>query len=370
MKSFKYFIFGIIAYMFMSMNVLASDDSVMNITSLDELEKCLNTNGICKLTSDIVVDEALLVKGNVTLDLNGQTIAPQDTLKVSGGYIGIDHGAKLTINDASGKGIITTGAGNSNVWAAIQMAKGNTGNALSELVVNNGTIEGYYYGIVGNGNAHNTKITINNGGIKALNTNDSVGIYNPQMGDVIINNGTISGGTGIEMRAGNLTINDGTIKGIAPTFTKDVNTNGSTTNGAGISIAQHTTKNPINVTINNGNISGQYAFYEWNPHKNDQAALDKISIDINGGNFETLLSGGYAVYSEDFKEFINGGKFNTSVSEYLAPDAKLSAKVLDPENSLETENKGSNIWALSIIFIIIIGSIMGYIIYKKKTSMK
>lgn len=370
MKSFKYFIFGIITYLFMSMNVLASDAGVIEVASLEELEKCLNTDGICKLTSNIVVDDSILVKGNVTLDLNGHTIAPQDTLKVSGGYIGIDHGAKLTINDASGKGIITTGAGNSNVWAAIQMAKGNTGNALSELVVNNGTIEGYYYGIVGNGNAHNTKITINNGSIKALNTNDSVGIYNPQMGDVIINNGTISGGTGIEMRAGNLTINGGTIKGIAPTFTKDVNTNGSTTNGAGVSVAQHTTKNPINITINNGNISGQYAFYEWNPHKNDQAALDKINIDINDGNFETLLSGGYAVYSEDFKEFINGGKFNTSVTEYLAPDAKLSAKVLDPENSLETKNKSNNIWALSVIFILIIGSIMGYIIYKKKTSMK
>ncbi len=370
MKRFKYLVLGIIAYLFMSTSVLASDDSVMNITSLEELTKCLNNNGICKLNDDIVVDEALLVRGNVTLDLNGYTIAPQDTLKVNGGYIGISNGAKLTINDTSGKGIITTGAGNSNVWAAIQMAKGNTSNALSELVVNNGTIEGYYYGIVGNGDKHNTKITINNGNIKALNISDSVGIYNPQMGDVIINNGTISGGTGIEMRAGNLTINDGTIKGIAPTFTKDANTNGSTTNGVGVSVAQHTTKNSINVTINDGNISGQYAFYEWNPHKNDQTALDKINIDINGGDFKTLLSGGYAVYSEDFKSFINGGKFNTSVTEYLADDAKLSAKILDIENTTQTKSKGNNVWVLSFIFLIIVGGIMGYIIYKKKTSMR
>lgn len=370
MKRIKYFIFGTIAYLVTSMIVFASDAGVIEVASMEELTKCLNTNGICKLTDNIVVKDYILVSGNVTLDLNGHTIAPIDTLKINSGFIGIGSDAKLTINDTSGNGIITTGAGNSNVWAAIQMANDTSSNELSELVVNGGIIEGYYYGIVGNENSHNTKITINDGAIKALNIDDSTGIYNPQPGDVIINNGTISGGTGIEMRSGNLTINNGTIKGIATTFSKNADADGSTTNGVGVTIAQHTTKNPINVTINNGNISGQYALYEWNPNNNSQSDLDKINIDINDGDFKTLLSGGYAVYSQNFKGFINGGKFNTSVTEYLAANAELSAKVINTEEALQSQNKANNIWLIPLVFISIIGGIIGYIIYKKKTIMK
>ena len=178
---------------------------------------------------------------------------------------------------------------------------------LAELIVESGTIEGYYYGIVGNGKNHNSKITINGGTILGLNEEDSVGIYHPQKGTMVINGGTIKGGTGIEIRSGNLTINNGTIEGVASKFLKMKNSNGSTTNGVGVAVAQHTTKNSITVNINDGNISGQYAFYEWNPQSNSRTDLDKISLSIKGGKFTGVADGVSTVYSEDFKNFISGG---------------------------------------------------------------
>ncbi|MCM1053229.1 MAG: hypothetical protein NC483_04580 [Ruminococcus sp.] len=335
--------------------VRASDDGLFAVSTEAEFDECLKSSSACKLTSDLRISESKVIEGNLMLNLNGRTLSAVDNLKVTGGLLVVKRGAKLTIYDTTGTGKITTGS-SGNVYGGIQLANDNNSTEVAELVVNSGTIEGYYYGIVGNGNTPHTKVTINGGTITGLNKEDSLGIFQPQLGDLVINGGTITGGTGIEIRSGNLTINNGTIKGVAPKFIKMVNGNGSTTNGVGVAVSQHTTKNNINVNIKNGDISGEYAFYEWNPHKNNKTDIDKVKITIEGGNFVGTATGVKCVYSEDFTEFISDGKFNTDVSEYLTKDSKVVFKEVNT-------NKGENNY---IIPLIVVGLLFILIIYVKR----
>ncbi|MCD7844552.1 MAG: hypothetical protein LUG57_01580, partial [Oscillospiraceae bacterium] len=102
------------------------------------------------------------------------------------------------------------------------------------------------------------------------NDDSPIGIYIAGYAEITIKDGaTISGDTGIEIRAGVLTVNGGTITGNATTFSTAENGNGATTVGAGIAVVQHTTGLPMSVTINGGTISGLYGVYEANTQEND-----------------------------------------------------------------------------------------------------
>ena len=82
----------------------------------------------------------------------------------------------------------------------------NAGEDNAVLTVDGGTLTGYFYGIAGNGTRHGTEITINGGKVTSEN---GTGIYHPQAGTLTINEGEISGLTGVELRSGNLVMNGG-----------------------------------------------------------------------------------------------------------------------------------------------------------------
>ncbi len=363
MKIIKVVVFIVVCFLLHAVLVNASDDGFIEVSDEESLDRCL-TMSLCRLTNDFDLSTEKVVTEDLVLDLNGHTILPESSLVVHAGLFSVNRGAKLTINDSKGTGKISSGL-NGNVWAAISLTKDNDSTNLAELEVNGGTIEGYYYGIVGNGTRHNTKVTINDGIIKCNNIQDCTAIFQPQQGELIIKNGTISGGTGIEIRSGSLTVYNGTIEGLDESFSKMSNGSGTTTEGVGIAVAQHTTKNEINVRITGGNIRGQYAFYEWNAQKNSKEDLNKISIRIEGGNFTGLASGVKAVYSEDFTNFISGGKFNTSVSEYLTNDANVVSKTVD--DVMPSSNKGIGIWCY-VFFILLIGTIVFFFFKRKHPS--
>ncbi len=364
MKKTGYYIL-LLLVLILPISVYASGNEINEVASELALENCLRDKAICKLTDDIAIRYTMGSHGDTILDLNGHTISPTADMKINGGFIVVESGSKLTINDTSGNGLITTGANNQNVWAAIQLLKEESTGENAELTINGGTIEGYKYGIVGNDKRHNTKIIVNDGIIKGLNQNDSAGIYQPQIGEITVNGGTIKGGTGIEIRSGSLTVNNGTIEGIA-SFAKNANENDMTTAGVGITVAQYVTKNPIKVSINGGDISGQYAFYEWNPHNNSQTDLDKIAIHITDGNFKTTLSGGVSIYSEDFKKFISGGNFNTPVTEYLVENTDSVAKITLDNLTITKETSNSNTWIWILIGGIAVVGASGVVLYKRK----
>ena len=155
-------------------------------------------------------------------------------------------------------------------------------------------------------------VTINGGSVVGL-VAGSVAIYWPQNGNLIVNDGIITGDTGIEIRAGTLTVNGGTISGTG-SFDTRVTEEGNTVMGAGIAVSQFTTNHNTVVIINDGTISGEYALYEQNltTTEKDVEALEKISLSIKGG----ILTGN--IFSENEVNFITGGTFSFNPSAYIA----------------------------------------------------
>ena len=145
-----------------------------------------------------------------------------------------------------------------------------------------------------------------------------------------LNNSTIKGGdTGVEVRAGKLTVDNCTIEGGQGETTAKANGNGTTTENAGIAIAQHTTKQPISVVVNGGSVSGKSAIYESNPQGNDKSDVAKISLSVKGGTFNGN------VHSDDITKFITGGTFSSE------PDASYIA------DGYEAVKSGEN-WVVQV----------------------
>lgn len=147
------------------------------------------------------------------------------------------------------------------------------------------------------------KLVLNN----VTQTATGAGMYLAGYANTTITGGSITGGnTGIEIRAGELTLNDCALEATAQEFSCEPNGSGTTTVGAAIAIAQHTTKKDIAVTINGGSFKGVKALNESNPQANDPAPQVKLSID--GGTFIGDIS------TADVTGFIKGGTFTDLAS--------------------------------------------------------
>lgn len=148
-----------------------------------------------------------------------------------------------------------------------------------------------------------------------LNTDEGNGMYLAGYADTTVTNSTVTSNgensTGMEIRAGKLEITNSTVIGGDEEYKFDANGNGSTTNNAALAVAQHTTKLPIDVKVNSGNFFASAAFVQINPQGNDNGALEKITLDIAGGNFDGLFQ------SVNKTAFVSGGYFTSDPSEYV-----------------------------------------------------
>lgn len=159
------------------------------------------------------------------------------------------------------------------------------------------------------------KLVLNN----VTQTATGAGMYLAGYANTTITGGSITGGnTGIEIRAGELTLNDCALEATAQEFSCEPNGSGTTTVGVAIAIAQHTTKKDIAVTINGGSFKGVKALNESNPQANDPAPQVKLSID--GGTFIGDIS------TVDVTGFIKGGTFTdlASAVKYAADGATIT----------------------------------------------
>ena len=136
-------------------------------------------------------------------------------------------------------------------------------------------------------------------------------------GETKITGGTFNGASGVEIRAGKLEISGGTFTATADSLVVDDNGDGSTTKGAAVAIAQHTTKKPIDVKISGGTFNAVVPVNEANPEGNSAEDLAQITLSITGGTFNTTNGGTKASASEDFTKFVSGGTYT------LAPDKDL-----------------------------------------------
>ena len=170
--------------------------------------------------------------------------------------------------------------------------------------------------------------------------NASEGMYLAGYAKTTLTDCDISGVTGIEIRAGELTVNGGSITGTATPIGAAPNGNGSTVTGAGIAVSQHTTMLPLTVTVNGSNVKGYSAFYQVDTLAEmvDNAgnkqftgeqvaeAVAKITLRVNGGVYTATGEDGKAVYSENKTGFVSGGTFSSDVSAYAGNNAVASLK--------------------------------------------
>ncbi len=331
------------------------------------------------------VTECVTVDGKtITLDLGGHTLfAKSDAdfvIKISGGAsVFLENGSIINTKvggNAQGVQIIASGnalnptevyvSDDVNVKAyefgiTIFNTSDHSGTGLDITVC--GTIEAMDetggVGIFVNGNirtSDNAVLTIEGatvtGGTSAkLNGDGSLNDCGAGMAingfiDVVINSGTIRGASGIEIRAGSLTVNGGLIEGTYGFFVDSPSGSqgGNTSAGAGISINEHTTHLEITVVITGGEINGYYAIEQGDPNSvND----NQISLEIYGGTFT----------SEDENECVKvntadgvtvnifDGEFSNpeSIKEFLADGVDLDKKEDSSDNTENAGHSGSGV---------------------------
>lgn len=298
-------------------------------TILERIEACAD-GSVIMLDSD--VEEAIVTPEgrNFVLDLGGHTLtapAGSTPLKILGSKVIVRNG---TIKATGGAIAVRVGSEGAEVHSFARLENTLTivsADCVGLFVSRNAEVEssadiytegGEYAAISGNGSEPhwNNKLTIYDGNI----TSHDVAIYWPQVGDLKIMGGTITGTTGIEIRAGGLYVQGGTIIGTGVPTSVTPNGNGSTSVGCGVAIAQHTTKKAIDVTLTGGTIKGYSAVYESNPQKNPAESIALVTPNIYKGKFEAINGGTVAVYSEDCTGFVRGGVFNVAVDKTLCTD--------------------------------------------------
>lgn len=270
-----------------------------NVTEAEQLKALFANEALTNLTiilgADFGTEEArsemsltLERDAVVTLDMNGHSIYSsaqkvfwlnEGSLTVENGLIDVNatsQGFAFGIEPLSQDKVATLKLGSglaviSHTYAPVFLVPQSKtdNNVLNAVLVTKADITSKcnYAAIQGNGNSHGTSITINGGKISG----ELTAIYHPQYGEMTVNGGEIEGATAIEMRAGKLVVNSGTMIG---------NGNGATTLGAAVAAVQHTTKLDLSVEINGGTLQGARAFYQANLQNNGKEALEKISITL------------------------------------------------------------------------------------------
>ena len=321
-----------------------------------------------RLNADVT--ENVTIEKSVTIDLNGYTIssAGEYAVKVNGG---------LTQEEKIDVTILSTGAqgtigGEGNTWGlyvtnsaevyvenicatassygvrigdnsdgiqtivnmkdskaeggavgAFVKGAGNTEQPVT-LKAENSEFVGQWYGISGNGLYHGTYIELINCTVTGTAgdpdstdyANMGYGIYHPQEGTLIIDGGTVTGvSAGIEIRSGKLVVKGGAqITGTCKTLYIVENGNGTTVSGAAVAVSQHSTQKPIDVTIEEGTLTGLYALYETDTYATATPS-ENVEISITGG---TLVG---EIHSDNKVGFISGGRFSAQpAEEYFDPD--------------------------------------------------
>lgn len=321
--------------------------SVMSVGAFAEGEATAlppaDMNGVITLTSDVALTETVTIDDGQThiINLNGYSICAQDTpfllthgeLKFSGTgtvYESADNGYGAVVI----KGSTDSTAENYSVltvdpevtlkgWAGVFIRDNNKSAYGVKVNLNGSKVyspgkesdEHAGHAIYINGNINGTtgnvpEINIaDNTEIKSLHNSGGGGIYAAGYAKWNIGAATVSGfDTGVEIRAGEMTVNGSNISASATSQSVNANGNGTTTVGAAIAVAQHTTKLPINLTIKNGSLKGHTALIVSNPENNPQADFDKVSVSVKGGTFN---AGNYGIYVKQGTVNVSGGTIDS-----------------------------------------------------------
>ena len=384
----KKILFGAIALvisMAVMPNVLAEEGSYSDWSTL---KTCLETtNSTCTLGGDVDADSSVTLADNVTLNLGTHTLkikAPSKAIWVDNGnkatitgngkIESVDYGVAVEGNTADNPTELTIGAGveinapkplgvfnneegtDKNV-SNIQIG-GTLTSASSEALYINGDIQG------------GPNITVTG----TINGNDA-GIYQAGSSVITINNGKISGKSGIVTKAGTLNLKNATINATGEYAEGTVKNNTFDPTGAGIQIESNKPPYQGSVILNiedskitsaNGDAIQEYG------DGNEQVLKE---INLKGDVTLTPAKGHHALFvnsnvgddANEFKVTINGA--DTPITTLTEANGTFTTVVADsssvkPENNPKNPNTSDSIYSwISIIAISIIG--LTYTIKKK-----
>lgn len=88
--------------------------------------------------------------------------------------------------------------------------------------------------------------------------------------------------------------------------------------GAAIAVSQHTTNQPINVTVNSGSLTGEKAFYEVDLQDEE---TENVTVGVQGGTFSGEVA------SQNKTNFVAGGTFDSQVDSTLIDTTKTAASL-------------------------------------------
>lgn len=275
-----------------------------------------------------VVSGTIIINKPLIINLGGHSLSS------SGTYI-LDIYSDLTLQNGSvsvtglknGSGIWINSAGSLKVTSDVTMSVTDSVEDTNSGMITfysdcngakldfDGTITGEM-GISVNGNIVGEKSVIVNIGNNAKIDVEETALYLAGNSTTTIGTAQITGGTGIEIRAGSLTVDGATIKATMP-FEEVTNSGGTTISGAAVAVSQHTTNQPISVTINSGSFTGAKAVYEADLQ--DATGSDDVAIDVAGGNYNGEVA------SVNHTEFVSGGIFSQPVEAvYVVPDSTVA----------------------------------------------
>lgn len=261
----------------------------------------------------------------ITLDLNSKTLKGQTQVFDVYGNLTIKNGTVEMNSTENNVAIWLNGTAKLTIESNATVSVLNQGFAIAmwsnctaaELTVK-GTLKGGN-GLTVNGTIANpgNKVTVDGATIES----DGHGIYQAGVSDIVVKNANITGSTAIEVRAGSMTIESGTFTATAAEYSCNPNGSGTTTEGAALAIAQHTTKKDISVTINGGTFKGIKALNESNPQNNDPAP--QVTLNVANGTFNGDVS-----ITDNKNTSISGGTFSgLSALDYLAKGANITVKL-------------------------------------------
>ena len=302
--------------------------------------------------SNPVYIDATNTTGSITLDLNDYNISFIEN-EWSGEHSGFNiQNATALDFIITGKGTITAAASN---IAAIRVQSSSLSTKTTLTIEKDVTAIGHtgvmvdkYQTVAPGGNGITVNIagtvkSVNNGigvyvngsiteqqpVINVMSTArieaDSWGMYLAGNNKTTVASGAqISGtGTGIEIRAGELTLNDCTVTGGSGELWANANGSGTTVGNAAVAVSQHNTNLPITVTVNGGTYTGTAAFYQFDGRTDTTGTSGEVKTSITRGTFLGQVAAETGVL------VITGGSFSTNVTAYCAIDYQCNKPTED-----------------------------------------
>ena len=278
--------------------------------TLEEAFAAAKSGDTITLLTDCESDRINLETKSITVDLNGKVLT---STAAYGVMFCAKNGHKITVNG--------TTPGSKLVGTLMVTAETD-----GRIEINGGTYESAQYCpiyINGAVSSENSKLTVKNATITALpgdsNQDNGVAVYLAGYSTSTFTKTTITAPvTGLEIRAGKLTLTNCTVTGGSGEVVTNANGNGTTVTNAAVAISQHTTKKNIDVAITGGTYTATAAVYQTNVQG---TGSEGVKASIKSGTFNGTVSA-----ETDNTVAVSGGTFSSAVPENCCADGYIPTK--------------------------------------------